>query len=110
MSFADFLACMRQVVYDYEPAETPAQFMRQAGAVVTGTIVEMKAGRSYASTPASRDLDAVSVLEVKVDRVLAGDRTVVADGFVSICRIPGASTDASKLQCRQLLECSSWWT
>ncbi len=84
MSFADFLACMRQVVYDYEPAETPAQLMRQADAVVTGTIVEMKAGRSYASTPASRDLDGVFVLEVKVDRVLAGDRTVVADGFVSI--------------------------
>ena len=83
-SFADFLACMRQVTYDYEPVDTPADLARQADAVVTGTIVDIKAGQSYARTPDSRARDGTLVLEVMVHRVLAGDRAVVADGSVYV--------------------------
>jgi hypothetical protein len=82
-SLADFLGCMRQVVYDYQPADTPAQLARQADAVVTGTIADMKAGQSYAPSPGSR-ADGTFVLEVEVDRVLAGDPAVVADGSVYV--------------------------
>ena len=82
-NFADFLACMRQVTFDYEPADTTAGLARQAEAVVAGTIVDMKAGQSYALTPESRQ-DATFVLEVKVAQVLAGDGAVVADGSVYV--------------------------
>jgi hypothetical protein len=82
-SFDGFLACMQQVAYDYEPADTPAHLARQADAVVTGTIVDMKPGQSYAPTPDDR-ANATFVLEVKVDQVLAGDPEVVADGSVYV--------------------------
>jgi hypothetical protein len=83
-NFVDFLACMRQVTLDYEPADTPTHLARQADAVVTGTIVDMKAGQSYALSPERRAHGATFVLEVKVDQVLAGDPAVVADGSVYV--------------------------
>jgi hypothetical protein len=92
-SFADFLGCMRQVTYDYEPADSPAHLARQADAVVTGTIADMKAGQSYAPSPESR-ADGTFVLEVKVDQVLAGDPAVVADGSVYVEMPDPASSDA----------------
>lgn len=92
-SFADFLACMRQVAYDYEPTDTPAALAQQADAVVTGTIVDMKAGQSYAPSPESEADIATFALEVKVDQVLAGDRAVVADGSVYVEMPNPASRD-----------------
>ena len=70
-SLAEFLACARQWTLDYEPAETPADLAREADAVVTGTMVAVKR-------------DTASVLEVKVDRVVAGDEGVVTDGSVHV--------------------------
>jgi hypothetical protein len=96
-SFADFLACMRQVTYDYQPAETPAHLARQADAVVAGTIVDMKAGQSYAATSESEFDVATFVLEVEVDRVLAGDPAVVADGSVYV-EMPNPSSDTGCLE------------
>ena len=96
-SFADFLRCMRQVVYDYEPVETPKHLARQADAVVAGTIVDMKAGQSYAATAESEFDEATFVLEVKVDRVLAGDRGVVADGSVYV-EMPNPASEDSCLE------------
>lgn len=83
-SLADFLACIRQATYDYEPAATPAALAEQADAVVTGAIVDVNPGQSYAPLPESEAEIVTSVLEVKVDRVLAGTRAVVADGSVYI--------------------------
>jgi hypothetical protein len=75
---ADFLECMRQIQHDYEPADTPAALAAESDAVVTGTIVALRPGQSYAA------LWKTSVLEVRVDQVLAGDSAVVADGSVYV--------------------------
>jgi hypothetical protein len=70
-SLAEFLACARQWTLDYEPAEAPADLAREAHAVVTGTMVAVKR-------------ETTSVLEVKVDRVVAGDDGVVTDGSIYV--------------------------
>jgi hypothetical protein len=57
---ADFLECMRQIQHDYEPADTPAALAAESDAVVTGTIVALRPGQSYAA------LWKTSVLEVRV--------------------------------------------
>jgi hypothetical protein len=44
----------------------------------------MKAGQSYARAPESQAHEATLVLEVGVDRVLAGDRAVVGAGSVYV--------------------------
>lgn len=81
---ADFLEEMRRSHADYEPAATPADLAARVDAVVTGTIVGVKPGQSYAPTPESEAEIATSVLEVKVDRALLGDNAVVANGSVYI--------------------------
>lgn len=81
---ADFLDCMRQIAYDYEPADTPAALAAEADAVVTGTIVALRPGQSYAPAPNGGPDTTTSVLEVKVDQVVAGDSAVVADGSVYV--------------------------
>lgn len=83
-ALADFSAYMRQFDYDYEPANTPADLAKQADAVVTGTIVAVTPGQSYAPVLGSRALIATSVLEVKVEQVLAGDAKLAVDGSVYI--------------------------
>ena len=71
-SLADFLACARQFTVDYEPADTPAALARKADVVVTGTMVDVRPGEPYAPHVP------LSVLEVKVDRVVTGDKTIVS--------------------------------
>jgi hypothetical protein len=78
---AAFLYCMQQIQYDYQPADTPAALAAEADAVVTGTIVALRPGQSYGTAP---DDWTTSVLEVRVDQVLAGDSAVVAAGSVYI--------------------------
>lgn len=75
---------MRQITYDYEPAHTPTALAAEADAVVTGTIVALRPGQSYAPAPDSSPDWTTSVLEVRVDQVLAGDSAVVAEGSVYI--------------------------
>ena len=70
-SLEEFLACARQWTADYEPVETPADLGREADAVVTGTMVAV-------------ERDPTSLLEVKVDDVVAGDEGVVTDGSVYV--------------------------
>ena len=81
---ADFLDCMRQIAYDYEPADTPAALAAEADAVVTGTIVALRPGQTYAPAPNGGPDTTTSVLEVKVDQVVAGGSAVVADGSVYV--------------------------
>ena len=80
---ADFLDCMRQIQYDYEPADTPAALAAEADAVVMGTMVALRPGQ-YAPSPRSSPDWATSVLEVSVDQVLAGDAAVAAGSSVYI--------------------------
>lgn len=79
-----FTAHVRLFRFDYEPAGTPSDLARQADVVVTGTIVDVRAGQSYAPTAQSRAVFATSVLEVKVDRLLSGDRSLITDGAVYV--------------------------
>jgi hypothetical protein len=81
-SLADFLDCMQQIQYEYDPADTPAALAAEADAVVTGTIVALRPGQSYAPAPNSSPDWTTSVLEVRGDQVLAGNAAVVADGSV----------------------------
>jgi hypothetical protein len=81
---AAFLYCMQQIQYDYQPADTPAALAAEADAVVTGTIVALRPGQSYASAPDSGPDWTTSVIEVRVDQLVAGDSAVVAAGSVYI--------------------------
>lgn len=83
-TFAKFVNSVRQTRFDYEPVGTPSALAKQADAVVTGTIVDVNPGQSYAPTPESKPEIASSVIAVKVDRVLAGNGAVVADGAIYI--------------------------
>jgi hypothetical protein len=56
---ASFLDCMQQIQYDYQPADTPAGLGAEADAVVTGAIVALRPGQSYAPAPDSSRLDDV---------------------------------------------------
>ncbi len=86
---------MRQVTLRLRASRDTSRTSReQADAVVTGTIVDMKPGQSYAPTPESQEQTPTFVLEVKVDQVLAGDRGVVADGSVYVEMPNPASRDA----------------
>jgi hypothetical protein len=81
---SDSLANVHRIESDYEPVDTPAALARRVDAVVTGTIVAVSPGQSYAPTRESETEIATSVLEVKVGRVLAGDAGVVAKGSVNV--------------------------
>lgn len=81
---AGFLYCMQQIQYDYEPADSPAALAAEADLVVTGTIVALRRGQSYAPTPNSSPEVMTSVFEVRIDQVLVGDLAVVADGSVYV--------------------------
>jgi hypothetical protein len=75
---------MRQYEYDYEPAATPADLAKRADVVVTGAIVAVAPGQSYAPAPGDEAVIATSVLEIKVDQVVAGDGALVAEGSVYV--------------------------
>ena len=79
-----FIADAHRIVYDYEPAESPSVLGSWADAVVTGTIVEVNDGQSYALKGSSEPESVTSVLEIKVDEVIAGDERFVADGHVYV--------------------------
>jgi hypothetical protein len=81
---ADFLYCMQQIQYEYDPVDTPAALAAEADAVVAGTIVALRPGQSYAPAPDSSPDWTTAVLEVRVDRLLTGDSAVAADGSVYI--------------------------
>jgi hypothetical protein len=82
--YAAFKTYVRQFQFDYEPAETPVDLAKEVDSVVTGTIVSVQVGQSYAPAPDSEPTIATSVIEVKVDEVLAGDDSVVSDGSVYV--------------------------
>jgi hypothetical protein len=81
---AGFVREMRRVQYDYEPADTPAVLAQWAETVVTGTIVGVKPGPSYADGPDAEPATATSLIEVRVERLLAGGRSLVLDGSVYV--------------------------
>jgi len=67
---------------------------KQADLVVTGTIVDVRKGQSYAPTTDSRPEIATSVLVIEVSDVLAGDKAIASDGRVYI-EVPHAAFVAS---------------
>jgi len=79
--FVDF---MRRTTYDYEPLDSPSALAKQAQAVVTGTIVDVKIGQSYSPVPDGKAETVTSVIEVKVDRVVTGDPALVFEGSIYI--------------------------
>jgi hypothetical protein len=81
-----FLGEMRASDFDYEPADTPADLARQADVVVTGSIVDVRPGQSYAENGSEKAVVATSVLWVQVDDVISGNAELMTDGvaFVEI--------------------------
>lgn len=83
-TYADFIRLGRLVGFDYQPAATPLDLAREVELVVTGTIVGVQPGQSYAPTPEAEAAIATSVLQVKVEQIVAGSPSLVADGNVYI--------------------------
>lgn len=79
-SLGRFLELVRHSLYDYDPVPTPSALLGQADVVVTGTIVDVKPGQSYADEPGGPPNHETSVLEIEVDRILAGDASIVFAG------------------------------
>jgi hypothetical protein len=80
----EFLRYIRLIEGDYEPAETPADLAREADAVITGTIVDVEPGQSYAPAVGSRPVLTSSVLAIRTDQLLRGDPATVFEDFVYV--------------------------
>jgi hypothetical protein len=72
------------LVANYESVSSPEELARQADLVVLGTLAGADTGQSYAPIPEAAPEVVTSVVWVSVDRLLAGDASLVTDGSIFI--------------------------
>ncbi len=71
---------------DYDPHDSPADLGDRASVTVTGTITAVDDGRVFGVGPTRHDEPAFLhlTLTVQVDRVLAGNKSLIRDGLVYV--------------------------